>query len=306
MRYLIFFTIMTLCISGKGMAQSDKAASIGSGIIASGATPELITDQFSFTEGPATNAQGEVFFTDQPNDRRMKWSEEDGVTEFLSPSGRANGLYFDREGNLLAAADGDNALWSITSDGSYTEIARRFDGKEFNGPNDLWVHPGSGDIYFTDPLYPRDYWAHRNGDMQQDGEHLYLLRAGQKRIIRIADDIRKPNGIIGTPDGKTLYVADIGANKTYVYDISGDGTLTNKRLFTSKGSDGLTIDSEGNVYITGRGVTVFNSAGEQIEQIDIPENWTANVTFGGKDRKILIITASKSLYSLRMNVKGVN
>jgi gluconolactonase len=114
----------------------------------------------------------------------------------------------------------------------------------------------------------------------------------------------QPNGIIGTPDGKYLYVADIGDKKTYKYRANADGTLSDKTLFCSMGSDGMTLDNEGNVYLTGKGVTVFNPAGEQIEQIPVDAGWTANVTFGGKDRHTLFITAQKSLYALRMQVKG--
>ncbi len=248
------------------------AAAQNSGIVAPGAELELIADGFSFTEGPAADAAGSVFFTDQPNDRIMRWSATDGtVTEFLSPSGRANGLYFDADGNLLAAADELNQIWSIAPDGSHTLVTRGFPGKMFNGPNDLWVNPKTGIIYFTDPLYARPYWTHRTAEPQQDGEHVYLLRAGEDKAVRIAeaDDLRKPNGIIGTPDGKTLYIADIGAGKTYAYDITRSGKLKNKRLFALMGSDGMTIDSQGNVYLTGRGVTVFNSRGEQIEHIEV-------------------------------------
>ncbi len=281
------------------------AAAQNSGIVAPGAKIELIADGFSFTEGPAADAHGNVFFTDQPNDKILKWSTDGGLTVFVSPSGRANGLYFDADGNLLAAADGENAIWSIAPDGSRTVIARRFDGAEYNGPNDIWVHPASGDIYFTDPLYARDYWTHRDGKMQQDGRHVYRLDRSSGKVSRVATDLEQPNGIIGTPDGKTLYIADIGAGKTYAYDIARSGKLKNKRLFAPMGSDGMTIDSRGNVYLTGRGVTVFDPEGERIEQIEVPEGWTANVTFGGKDRKTLFITASDSIYGLKMNVSGV-
>ena len=122
--------------------------------------------------------------------------------------------------------------------------------------------------------------------------------------MRVATDLKQPNGIIGTPDGKTLYVADIGARKTYAYDIQTDGSLANKRLFCELGSDGMTLDAEGNVYLTGRGVTVFDKSGKQIEQIPVPGGWTANVTFGGKDRKLLFITASMGIYGLKMKVAG--
>ena len=119
-------------------------------------------------------------------------------------------------------------------------------------------------------------------------------------------DLQQPNGIVGTPDGKTLYVSDIKAGKTYAYDIQPDGKLENKRLFCSLGSDGMTIDAEGNVYLTGRGVTVFDKTGKKIEHIDVPESWTANVCFGGRDMKTLFITASKGLYAIQMQVKGAS
>ena len=112
------------------------------------------------------------------------------------------------------------------------------------------------------------------------------------------------NRIRGTPDGKLLYVADIGARKTYRYKINPDGTLSDKTLFCSMGSDGMTMDNEGNLYLTGRGVTVFNPEGQQIDQIPIDKGWTANVAFGGKNRDTLFITASDSLFAIKTRVKG--
>ena len=112
------------------------------------------------------------------------------------------------------------------------------------------------------------------------------------------------NGIIGTPDGKTVYVADIGAGKTYSYSVQPDGTLENKTLFCEMGSDGMTIDAEGNVYLTGKGVTIFDKTGKKLMSIPIPEPWTGNVTFGGKDRDLLFITASKKVFGVKMRVKG--
>ncbi len=288
----------------------DPAPAISS-VIAPGATLTLVSDDFSFTEGPASDAGGNVYFTDQPNDRIMRWDATGGaITTFLSPSGRANGLYFDSQGNLLAAADGDNALWSIAPDGSHTVLARRFDGGgendsgEFNGPNDIWVHPATGTIYFTDPLYARDYWTHRGAEPQLDGQHVYMLDPSTGHVTRLTSDLRQPNGIIGTPDGRTLYVADIGARTTWAYDIAPDGGLAGKRLFTDMGSDGMTIDERGNIYLTGRGVTVFDPTGRRIGQIEVPKGWTANVTFGGTDGRTLFITASEAVYTLRMSVRG--
>ena len=122
----------------------------------------------------------------------------------------------------------------------------------------------------------------------------------------MASEFNKPNGITGTPDGKKLFVSDIGAGKTYSYDIQPDGMLANKKLFCEMGSDGMTIDEQGNIYITGRGVTVFDKTGQQIDHIDVHEPWTANVSFAGADHRTLFITASKCLYSIRMQFKGAN
>jgi gluconolactonase len=138
------------------------------------------------------------------------------------------------------------------------------------------------------------------------GECVYFLAPDHKTLTRVIEDMKQPNGIIGTPDGKILYVADIGGKKTYRYAIQPDGTLKDKKLFCELGSDGMTIDDQGNVYLTGKGVTVFDSAGKQIEHINVNEPWTANVCFGGKDRRTLFITASKCFYGLAMQVKGVD
>jgi len=272
-------------------------------IIVRGATLEKLAGGFDFTEGPAADKDGNVFFTDQPNDRIVKWSAADGtVSDWMKPCGRSNGTCFDKDGNLIACADEKNELWSIAPDKKIAVLVKDFDAKLLNGPNDLWIRP-DGAIYFTDPLYPRPYWK-RDKKMQQDGQHVYFLASDRKNVTRVATDLKQPNGIIGTPDGKTLYVADIGANKTYAYNIQMDGSLTNKRLFCELGSDGMTLDNEGNVYLTGRGVTVFDKSGKQIEHIDVPEPWTANITFGGKDRDLLFITASKNVYGLKTRVKG--
>jgi gluconolactonase len=272
------------------------------GVIAAGAKVEKLADSFAFTEGPAADAQGNVFFTDQPNDRILKWDVDGKLSTFLQPCGRSNGLCFDAQGNLWACADEKNELWRIRPDKKITVVVKDYQGKLLNGPNDVWVRPDQG-IYFTDPFYKRSYW--KRGPKEQDVEGVYYLAPDRKRLVRVCADLKRPNGIIGTPDGKTLYVADIGAGRTYAYDIQPDGTPANKRLFCPMGSDGMTIDNEGNVYLTGKGVTVFDRGGKQIEHIAVSEPWTANVCFGGKDGHTLFITASKGLYGLRMRVKGV-
>jgi gluconolactonase len=271
-------------------------------IIKPGTRLEKLSGDFNFTEGPAADAKGNVYFTDQPNDRIMVWSTKGELSTFMQPSGRSNGLFFDREGNLWSCADEKNELWKISPDKSVEVLLNEFNGKLLNGPNDLWIAPDGG-IYITDPFYRRSWWDH--SAMPQDKQCVYYLGPDHKTLIRVADDLVQPNGIIGTSDGKTLYVADIGNKKTWSYSINPDGSLSNKRLFCEMGSDGMTIDKKGNIYLTGRGVTIFDKTGKQIGNITVPESWTANVCFGGKDRKNLFITASKGLYKIRTQTKGV-
>lgn len=282
---------------------ANAAETTGSAVLDPGAKVEKLSGDFRFTEGPSADAEGSVFFTDQPNNRIMKWGVDGKLTTFMQPAGRANGMYFDSKGNLIACADENTEMWSITPEGKVTVLFGEYQGKMLNGPNDVWVSPG-GDLYFTDPFYKRPWWKHDR--MPQDGQHVYLARPTSEgwKLSRVAEDLTQPNGIIGTPDGRTLYVADIGARKTYRYQIQEDGSLTGKTLFCEMGSDGMTLDSQGNIYLTGRGVFVFNPSGKQIQHIEVPESWTANVSFGGTDRKTLFITASRGLYSVRMNVKG--
>jgi gluconolactonase len=262
-----------------------------------------VAKQFSFTEGPAVDRYGNIFFTDQPNNKIWKYDTEGKLSIFLDSAGRSNGMYFDKKGNLISCADAKDELWSISPKGKITVLLKDYNGHMFNGPNDVWVRPDGG-IYITDPYYQRDYWTRKKPDL--DGQKLYYLPKGKHQAVIVDDKFVRPNGIVGTPDGKILYVADIGDNKTYKYDINKDGSLTNRTLFIAQGSDGMTIDNLGNIYLCGKGVTIVNPQGEKIGHIDIDEPWSANICFGGKNRDILFITASKAVYTLKMNVKGVD
>jgi len=291
--YLIFFLQIVLIIGCKS-ANSQP-------IIAENAKLVEVYNQCIFTEGPAADKKGNVYFTDQPNNQILKWSTDGEVSVFMDSCGRSNGLYFDKNGNLFACADEENQLWKIDPEKQVTILASNFEGKRFNGPNDLWIDPKGG-IYFTDPYYKRDYW--KNPVQELHKQNLYYMTPDYKSIVVVDSNFVKPNGIVGTPNGKLLYVADIGDSKTYSFSINSDGALSNKKLFVTLGSDGMTLDEDGNLYLTGKGVTVFNNQGIQIEQIPVNQNWTANVTFGGKQRKTLFITAMNSVYTLEMNVKG--
>lgn len=261
---------------------------------------QLISDQFSFTEGPSADSSGNVYFTDQPNDKIFFWDwKSNEIKEFRKGNGRANGTFFDKNDNLLTCSDENGQILKINKSGSVETIVFNYQNKRFNGPNDLWLDESNG-IYFTDPLYERDYWQ---GFHQEIFEKNLYYRNTDGKITKL-DTFLQPNGIVGSKKFKKLYVSDIDVNKTYIYDIIGAGKLTNKKLFCNLGSDGMTLDSQGNLYITGNGVTVFNKNGKQIQHIAVPEKWTANVTFGGDNFSTLFITASQSVYSLKMNVSG--
>lgn len=271
-------------------------------VVAPGAELKLVSKQFAFSEGPAVNKKGDIYFTDQPNDKIWKYDTKGRLSLFMDKTGRSNGLYFDAKGNLISCADEKDELWSISPDKKVTVLLDSFDGKRLNGPNDLWIDPKGG-IYFTDPYYQRDYWDRKQPDIP--GQKVYYLPKDNKQPVIVEDSVVKPNGIVGTPDGKYLYVADIQAGKTYRYKISPNGSLTDRHLFAPQGSDGMTLDNKGNLYITGNGVTVYDPHGQKLGNIPVPVNWTGNVCFGGKARNILFITASESVYTLQMNVRGV-
>lgn len=277
------------------------------GIVAKGAQLEKVKDGFSFTEGPAVNRFGDIYFTDQPNDKIYVWNANSNqITLAKEGTRRSNGLYFELDGKLIAAADARNELIEIDfKTGTEKVLVPSFRGKKLNGPNDIWIRP-SGGLYFTDPLYPRPYWEGVRGkEMEQDGQHVYFLSEDRTELFRVTQDLKQPNGIIGTPDGKLLYVADIGASKTWKYEIQDDGYLTNKTLFCEMGSDGMTIDERGNVYLTGKGITVFDRSGEKIAHIPVPEDWTANIAFGSLTRNVLFVTAMGSVYTIKMKFRGV-
>lgn len=262
----------------------------------------LVSDGFKFTEGPAVDSDGNVLFTDQPNDRIMKVDLDGKVTEFMKPAGRSNGMFFAPDGKLIACADEKNEMWEISSDKSVRVLFKNFEGERLNGPNDVWID-SNGMIYFTDPYYQRPWWEHQK--QPQKKQALYRTDRDGSNMIVMDDALVQPNGIIGDSKRRLVFVADIRDSKTYQYTIANDGSLIDRKLFCSMGSDGMTIDNQGNVYLTGKGVTVFDKDGKQIEVIAVPESWTANVCIGGKDRKTLYITASDSLYSIRLKVAGL-
>ncbi len=269
-----------------------------------------------FTEGPAADAEGNVYFSEIRGNRILKYIPSGGWTEFRNPSRRANGLAFDQEGRLVAcegaAPGGGRQVTRIDmTSGEVEVLADRYEGKRLNSPNDL-VIDRQGHIYFTDPRY---------GDQagrELDSEDVYLIdRDGRLRRVLTRPDVNKPNGIGISPDGKTLYVADTIPEprqaRVMAFDLAEDGTPSNGRVHYSFGSgrgiDGMAIDSKGNIYGAAgnnnnppenyAGIYVITPAGKLAGRISIPEDAVTNCTFGGKGLRTLYITAGKNLYEIR-------
>ena len=272
------------------------ASAQDSDLIAPGAKVERLATGFGFLEGPAADADGALYFSDVVNQRIHRWSPETGVTTFRERTGRANGLRVDLDGTLLVCEMDTRQLTAIDQDGQRSVLADAFEGQRFNSPNDLWVDPKGG-IYFSDPRYGS------TDDQEIKGSHVYYLSPDRGTLLRVTDDLVQPNGIIGTPDGSRVYVADQGAGRIWAYRPEADGLLSDKRLFVSQGADGLTMDERGNLYLTGQDITIVDPTGRQIGSIAIPEP-PANLAFAGPNGTTLFITARRSLYRVEMLVTG--
>ena len=269
-----------------------------SGLIAPGAEVIEVQGGFGFLEGPVSDAVGNLYFTDIDNNRLHKLAPTGNLSSFHEPSNRANGLTLDLDGGLLICEQEAGRLVKMDGSGNITVVADGYQGKPFNSPNDAWVHP-SGSIYMTDPRY-----QYPVGSLAQDGEYVYRISADHQQVSAIITDIPKPNGVVGTEDGQTLYIASTELRKVFRYDIASNGEVSNRTEFADQGSDGMTLDENGNVYLTWvGGVSIRNPAGEEIEFIET-EQMPANVGFGGRDGRTLFMTSRTSLYSLQMNVEA--
>ena len=274
-----------------------------------------------FTEGPAADADGNVYFTEITNNSILKYSPDGSISVFRKPSGRANGLAFDAEGRLVAcegANTGGNRRVTRTdmATGAVEVLVSAYEGKALNSPNDL-VIARNGRIYFTDPRY-----GGQDG-RELETEDVYLIDTdGSLRRVATKPEIAKPNGIALSPDQKTLYVADTQPGppseaRVMAFDVAEDGSLSNGRSIYSFGSgrgiDGMAIDVEGNLYgaagngkgpENAAGVYVITPAGELAGLIPIPEDPITNCNFGGPDLKTLYITSGKTLFQIRTKNAG--
>ena len=268
-----------------------------------GKVQRLNTD-FAFTEGPASDAAGNLYFTDIPNSRIHKRDTKGTLSVFAEPSGHCNGLMV--VGNRLLACEMDGKLkeYDLTT-GKETSLATEYNGTRFNAPNDLVIDKAGG-IYFTDPRY-------RAPDPWPQGKEAVYYRAPDGKVTRLIEDRTAPNGVILSPDEKTLYVIPSMESQMWSYPVMSPGRigagkvlceLTQPEGKDNTGGDGLTIDTNGNLYITtALGLQIFAPSGKQLGIITIPEH-PANVSFGGKDGSTLFVTARKSLYSAETQATG--
>ena len=282
---------MFFCLFFVGCTENGELPKID--LVEAESTIQKLADGFKNPEGPAVDSNGNVYFSDLGNNRIHKWSvTEKKLSIFHEESFGVLGLYFDNEDNLYACQRGKGRIVSIAFNGKETVLASEYEGKPFKKSNDLWVDPKGG-VYFTgrEPL-------------QQNSGYVFYIPPNRKNVVRVADDYQKPNGIIGSRDGKMLYLTDRKAKKTYTHKINADGTLSDKKFFANVGSDGMTLDERGNLYVTTDVVHVFNPDGKEIARVEVPEK-PSNLCFGDKDGRTLFITAGKSFYSVKMSVAGM-
>ncbi len=248
-----------------------------------------VTGTYQFTEGPAVDTQGNVYFSDINAGKIYRWSAASGqVCVYRQGLNAPNGLAFDHQGNLVVCEGGNGQLIAIDALGQITVVAATYNQKRFNEPNDLWID-AQGGIFFTDPVY--------QGSLSQAGECVYYISPDRSQVTRVISDLVRPNGITGSADGQTLYVADHGAGKTYAYALGAGGALSNKRLVVDSGSDGLKVDASGNLYLTTPNqVGVYSPAGRAVREIPTTENPT-NLAFAGADHRTLFIAARTQVYT---------
>ncbi|MBA3550578.1 MAG: SMP-30/gluconolactonase/LRE family protein [Nannocystis sp.] len=264
---------------------------------------ELIAGEHAFTEGPAWSAEGHLLYSDIPANTIFRWTEGEGSSAFITPSGNSNGLIFDPMGRLLAAEHGGRRISRRVIGQDAMTVVDQFEGKKLNSPNDL-VLRSDGTLYFTDPPY---------GIQPQDQELAFqgVFRVDPRgQISLVADDFDRPNGIVLSPDETTLYVADTAKEHVRSFAVQAGGEVTGGAVFVDLQSDlqgnpdGMAVDTFGDIYVTGGGgVRVVSPAGVVLGTIMVPQGVT-NCTFGDADGMALFFTAPPNVYRMRLKVKG--
>ena len=273
-----------------------------SAIVAPDATVQKRADGFGFTEGPAWHiGEQALYFSDLKNRTIHRWSAKEGITEVRrGDTTFANGIVIDKEGRLIFCETGDCRIVRREHDGTETVLVDKVDGRSLGPTNDLWLAPDES-IYFTVPMDKKKKGKPAS-EGQLFGTIIHLRPDGTARDVGTAVNVKAPNGIVGSADGKRLYFRDGGTCR--VATIEPDGTLTDAKIAAPKSTDGLTLDEHGNLYTTSQeGIEIFAPDTSRIGLIPVPES-PANVTFGGPDGRTLFITARTGLYAIEMKVKG--
>ena len=282
-------------------AKADKpaaAAGISHPLLADDARIEVLAEGFKFLEGPANGVNGDLFFVDKNANKVLRWHANTAeVTQLTDDSKGANGMQLDENGHLIACQGEERriVMFDAKTATVIEVLADQFEGKRFNNPNDLWID-AKGGIYFTDPAYSR-----KKEELELDGCHVYYITPGEKEVVKVADGFNTPNGIVGTRDGKTLYITDRRLGRVWTYAIQPDGSLTDKKQFCKVGADGMDLDAAGNLYTTPNKpeLRVFAPDGTELPPIPLPRPAT-NVCVGGIDGKTLFITSQPALLSVRL------
>jgi gluconolactonase len=279
-------------------------------LIDANAPVERLAAGCQFTEGPVWNAKGKfLLFSDIPANQMKKWTPTDGLTNFRVPSGKSNGLTYDKQGRLIACEHANRRISRTGADGMVVTIASRYNGKRLNSPNDVVVK-SDGAIYFTDPPYGLTAAYGEEGKQELDFQGVYRLSPDGQTLTLLIDDFYRPNGLCFSPDESILYINDTERMHVRAFDVRPDGTITNGRIFAEeKGEggkpDGMKVDSLGNLYVTGPGgIWVFDPKGAHLGVIRTPER-AANLAWGDGNWETLFITATNSVYRVRCKVAGV-
>jgi len=272
---------------------------------------EKIAGGCLFTEGPLWHPTGKyLLWSDMPGDHLRRWSAKDGVTTFRKPCNKSNGLTWDRQGRLLACEHASSQVTRTEADGRITQLATRYQGKQLNSPNDI-VCAADGGIYFSDPPYGRaeHYGVKRDQELPFQG--VYRVGADPQSPILLADDFDRPNGLCFSPDGRRLFVNDTARQHIRLFDVKAGGALSGGHVWAETigegpgAPDGMKLDSAGNVYCCGpAGIHVFTPEARCLGVIHVPE-YTANMAWGDSDCRSLYITASTSVYRVRVLIPGL-
>ncbi len=270
---------------------------------------EQIGTGCQFTEGPLWNVKEKfLLFSDIPANQMKKWTPESGITTFRDPSGKSNGLTYDKQGRLIACEHANRRVSRTEAEGTVVTIASHYNSKRLNSPNDVVVKL-DGSIYFTDPPYGLTAAYGVEGKQELDFQGVYRLSSDGTLTLLVAD-FDRPNGLCFSPDESILYINDTARMHIRAFDFRRDGTLANGRVFaeeqgTNGAPDGMKVDERGNVYVTGPGgIWVFNPSGAHLGVIQTPEK-AANLAWGGDDWGTLFITASTSIYRVQLKVSGI-